>query len=182
MKFLQTLCFVLFTAITSFAQNVEIHNLTGQSLDSLSTLYNQKVINYTDPANNAEFNEKNKCTKCLRDTSISVCSRISGDITYKIFLSEELSKILQLKADTVPGENEIILFYQLFKNRVYDFNKEERPDRYIGISISEKLKKAIRKKKFDISDIVKMYEHNFFDMRKFSGTLLYMKIEEELAK
>lgn len=181
MKFLQALCFLLFMVVNSKAQNVEVNNLTGQPLDSLMAMYNQKVVNYTDPANNDEFKSKNACTHYGNDTLVFVCSRVSGDVTYKIFFSEDLSKVLQLKLNIVPSENEIILFYQSMQNRVYDFNKEERLERYTGISLSEKIKKAIKKKKFDIINIVKMYEHTFFDMRKFSGMALYMEIENELG-
>jgi hypothetical protein len=182
MKFIQGLCFLIFTAVNSIAQNVEIHNLAGQDLDSLAALYNRKVINYTDPANNVEFIARNTCTKCKQDTSVNVCSRVSGDVSYKIFFSDELSKVLQLKTDSVPTENEISLFYQTFQNRVYDFNKEERPERYIGISLSAKIKKAIKKKQLKILDIVKMYEHTFFDKSKFSGMALYMEIENKVGK
>lgn len=182
MKFIQSLNFILFITASSFAQNIEIHNTTGKSLDSLKASYNQKVINYTDPANNTEFIEKNKCTKLERDTSVSICSRIDSDITYKIYFSDDLSKVLQLKIDIIPQEDEIILFYQTFKNRVYDFNKEERPQRYIGISLSESIKKAIRDNELNSIDIVDMYEHSFFDPRSFSGTSLFFNIESEMNK
>jgi hypothetical protein len=180
MKYLP-IFWMLFFAVNSDAQQVEIINLSGQHLDSLRVLNNRDIIDYTDPANNLEFVAKNKCKKCSADTSITFCSKISGNLTYRIFFSDNLAKVLQLKTDTVPSENEIILFYQTFESRIYDFSKEERPDRYIGISLPEKLKKAIRKKKFDALDIVKIYEHDFFDPSKFSGTSLYFKIEEEIG-
>lgn len=182
MKYLQIICFLLVACLSLRAQTIEIHNSTGSSLDSLAARYNQKIVNYTDPANNPQFKAKNHCTALGADTMVMVCPVANGNITYKVYLADRLDKVLQLKADSLPAPNEIALYYQTFENRVYDLNKEPRPQRYMGVNLPEKLKKAIKNKQFDILDIVKMYEHNIFDMSRFSGTNLYFEIEEELKK
>jgi hypothetical protein len=170
-----------FTASVAFAQQTQIYNSTGQSLDSLLARQNQKLVDYKDPADNADFKTQNRCTACKADTSVFTCTKTVGSVTYKLFACRNLATLQQLKTDTIPGNNDILLFYQTFESRVYDFSKEERPTRHMSVSISANIKKEIKQKKFDPLEIVRVYEHTFFDMTRFSGTALYSEIENELG-
>ncbi len=170
-----------FTASVAFAQQTQIYNSTGQSLDSLLARQNQKLVDYKDPADNADFKTQNRCTACKADTSVFTCTKTVGSVTYKLYACRNLATLQQLKTDTIPGNNDILLFYQTFESRVYDFSKEERPTRHMSVSISANIKKEIKQKKFDPLEIVRVYEHTFFDMTRFSGTALYSEIENELG-
>ncbi|MBL7778235.1 MAG: hypothetical protein JNK66_08100 [Chitinophagales bacterium] len=75
----------IFAVCALRAQQVQIHNATGQSLDSLTARYNQKVVDYKDPADNADFKAQNNCTACKHDTSVFTCTKTASTVTYKFF-------------------------------------------------------------------------------------------------
>jgi hypothetical protein len=150
-----------------------------QILKNIEEKYS-KQVDYVEPASRPEFFAKNNCIIASTKDSSLTCTRVINGIRYIGIFSRDLIKLLGHKMNCSPAENEIVMFYQMFENRLYDFDIEERPERYVSVCIAPNLRKAIEKKKFDVIDIIKAYEHEFFNISDFSGLSLYMEVQYHL--
>jgi hypothetical protein len=154
-------------------------------LTTTNLLYCQKsniVTNYIDPSSTENFKTKNECVATKDFANALVCSKKVNDISYKVFLSLDAEVLKKIQTKLQPSENEIYYFFQQFENRSYDFNKEERPDKFMAFSIPAKLKQNFKQKKIDDLQVIEVLEHKFWNVSDFSGMMAYKYLEEEIDK
>lgn len=142
---------------------------------------NADIVEYTDPTRKNDFPKKNNCVDFYKEyKDVSVCTREINNITYKVFISENLSRLKGLKMFAQPLDNEVYFYYQQFRNRTYDFSKEPRPERYMGFTLPQVLKEALNEGKFSKSVISRVLEHDFWNIDDFSGFASDDALEREL--
>lgn len=140
---------------------------------------NDDIIEYTDPTHKNGFAQKNNCVDTYKTYSdVSVCTREMNGTTYKVFISENLERLKTLKAEAKPGDKEVYFYYQRFKDRTYDFSKEPHPKRYMGFALPNVIKEALKEKRMNESAIVKVLEHDFWNVDDFSGLSAFSALED----
>lgn len=154
-------------------------------LFTTKVLYSQQsniVKNYIDPSSTTNFKEKNNCIISKDFPNTLVCHKKVDDISYKVFLSLSLDTLKKINENSKPNENEIYYFFQQLENRDYDFDKEERPKRFMAFSIPDKLRKEFKQKKVYDLKVIEVLEHKFWNISDFSGMTAFKYLEEEIAK
>lgn len=140
-------------------------------------------LNYKEPANAAAFLEKNACVSEFdkQYPGVTACRRKIGGIDYRVFTSENLETLLNLKNTLIPGPDEIQFFYQKFPERTY-LPGELKPDRYLGFNIPQTIREAIRGKIMSDLSIIRAIENDFFKGFTFSGISAFGALEKAVGK
>jgi antitoxin component YwqK of YwqJK toxin-antitoxin module len=140
------------------------------------------TIDYKEPANSESFLQKNTCVQDTKDSELIVCEKVINGITYKAFLSENLELLQASHESAKPLDNEIYFYYQKFEERVYIVTLEDRPQRYMGFKLPEALIRAINDESFDVVEVIRVYEHEFWNVRDFSGFAAYRALERAMPE
>jgi antitoxin component YwqK of YwqJK toxin-antitoxin module len=140
------------------------------------------TIDYKEPANSESFLQKNTCVQDTKDSELIVYEKVINGITYKAFLSENLELLQASHESAKPLDNEIYFYYQKFEERVYIVTLEDRPQRYVGFKLPEALIRAINDESFDVVEVIRVYEHEFWNVRDFSGLAAYRALERAMPE
>lgn len=138
------------------------------------------VKNYIDPSSTDEFKAKNNCKTVENKKNVTVCKKDVYSISYTVYLSTDQKSLEQIKSLYKPKDLEIVYFFQQKENRDYDFNKEERTERFMTFSLSKSTKEAFQNKSLDYIVTIGALEHNFWDVSNFSGLAAYDAYEKEM--
>lgn len=141
----------------------------------------EEDFDYKEPARKQEFLVKNNCIDNF-DTKfpgVTKCERIFDGYVYKVFTSTNKERLLELKKQLKPAENEILFFYQEYEQRLY--KKGEVPgERYMGFGITETMKAALKNKVIETWYIGKQLEHGFFNIDDFMGSSAIDALKREI--
>lgn len=149
---------------------------------TIAEIEDVKPKKYTEPAATAAFYSKNNCDNGYKnDKAVTVCTRTFGKVTYKVFTSEDVSKLQKLQQEEKPNENEIYFFYQKFEEREYATH-ERLGKRYMGFTLPKGIREGLKIGAIKNLDIVYVLEHKFFNVDDFLGTSAYDVLEELMKK
>jgi len=140
------------------------------------------IIDYKESGNTQSFLSKNKCVTHPKHKSVTVCTRDFNSIMHSVFLSEDLDLLKKLRSNANPADNEMFFYYQKFEEREYDLDQEETPNRYMGFKIPKILIEAFKTETLDDLSVIRVYEHEFWDVSNFSGMSAYRAFKEEVDK
>ncbi|MEQ3664114.1 hypothetical protein [Olleya sp.] len=141
---------------------------------------NKNLIDYKESANDKNFLVKNNCIKHPKYNEVHLCIKEINSITHKVFLSENLKLLKELRSQAKPKDNEIYFYYQKFEERIYDLDKEHS-NRYMGFKLPDVLVEAFKNKTLDYISVIGVYEHQFWNIDNFSGSSAYFAFKKEIA-
>lgn len=174
---------IIKTLSDDFRDEHPFYHMSKEANKKLSDILSDPtVVDYVDASKKPEFISKNKCVKYNSDRNVMTCAKEIDKIIHKVILSENVDSLKKIRSSIKPKNNEIYFFFQQFESRKYDFDKEERPERYTAFLISNTLKEAFKDKTLDYISVIGVYEHQFWNIDDFSGMQAYDAFEKEMKQ